>query len=47
LGKACEEAGLNEEARGWYTLAITIDTLDAAAQEGLSRTGRSIVGSSR
>jgi tetratricopeptide (TPR) repeat protein len=47
LGKACEEAGMNEEARGWYTLAITIDALDASAQQGLSRMGRSIVGSSR
>ena len=47
LGKACEEAGLNEEARGWYTLAITIDALDASAQQGLSRMGRSIIGSSR
>jgi tetratricopeptide (TPR) repeat protein len=47
LGKACEEAGLNEEASGWYILAITIDALDASAQQGLSRIGRSIVGSSR
>jgi tetratricopeptide (TPR) repeat protein len=47
LGKACEEAGLNEEAKGWYTLAITIDAFDATAQQGLSRMGRSMIGSSR
>jgi tetratricopeptide (TPR) repeat protein len=41
LGKACEEAGLNEEAKGWYTLAITIDPLDGSAQEALYRLGRS------
>jgi tetratricopeptide (TPR) repeat protein len=37
LGKACEEAGLPEEARGWYTLAISIDPLNQAAQEALYR----------
>ncbi len=40
LGKACEDAGLNAEAEGWYTLAIMIDPLDASAQGGLFRLGR-------
>ena len=43
LGTACEEAGLLEEARGWYTLAITINPLDPTAQQALSRLGRSTV----
>jgi tetratricopeptide (TPR) repeat protein len=37
LGRACEEAGLPDEARGWYTLAISIDPLNQAAQEALYR----------
>jgi predicted Zn-dependent protease len=37
LGRACEEAGLPDEARGWYTLAISIDPLNQAAQEALFR----------
>jgi tetratricopeptide (TPR) repeat protein len=37
LGKACEAAGLGDEARGWYTLAISRDPLDAEAQRALSR----------
>jgi tetratricopeptide (TPR) repeat protein len=37
LGRASEDAGLREEARGWYTLAISVDPLDAAAQQGLAR----------
>ncbi len=37
LGRACAEAGLPEEARGWYTLAISIDPLNQAAQEALYR----------
>ncbi len=41
LGKACEEAGLTEEARGWYTLAITMNPLDTDAQQALARLGRS------
>jgi tetratricopeptide (TPR) repeat protein len=41
LGKACEEAGLNEEARGWHTLAITMNPLDTNAQQALARLGRS------
>ncbi|MFO0888935.1 MAG: tetratricopeptide repeat protein [Isosphaeraceae bacterium] len=39
LGKACEEAGLLEEARGWYKLAITMSPLDEEAQRALSRLG--------
>ena len=39
LGRACEEAGLPEEARGWYTLAISIDPLDAD-QPALARLGK-------
>jgi tetratricopeptide (TPR) repeat protein len=39
LGKACEDAGLVAEAKGWYTLAITINPLDLTAQEGLYRVG--------
>jgi tetratricopeptide (TPR) repeat protein len=37
LGRASEEAGLPEEARGWYTLAISIDALNQPAQEALFR----------
>jgi tetratricopeptide (TPR) repeat protein len=37
LGKACAAAGLYDEARGWYTLAIRRDPLDAEAQRALSR----------
>jgi tetratricopeptide (TPR) repeat protein len=37
LGKACEDAGLAEEARGWYTLAISIEPLNEAAQRALYR----------
>jgi tetratricopeptide (TPR) repeat protein len=37
LGKVSEEAGLIEEAKGWYTLAITFAPLDAAAQQALHR----------
>jgi tetratricopeptide (TPR) repeat protein len=37
LGQSCEEAGLVEEARGWYRLAITVSPLDADAQRALSR----------
>jgi tetratricopeptide (TPR) repeat protein len=40
LGKACEEAGLPDEARGWYGLAIAVNPLDAAAQQGLHRLRR-------
>ncbi len=37
LGKACEAAGLREEVRGWYELAIGQEPFDALAQQGLSR----------
>jgi tetratricopeptide (TPR) repeat protein len=37
IGSAFEDAGLNDEARGWYTLAITSNPLDAEAQRGLRR----------
>jgi tetratricopeptide (TPR) repeat protein len=40
LGEACEESGLIEEARGWYALAITINPVDADAQQALARLGR-------
>jgi tetratricopeptide (TPR) repeat protein len=39
LGTACREAGLNEEARGWYKLAITMNPLDSEAQRALGRLG--------
>jgi tetratricopeptide (TPR) repeat protein len=37
LGRTCEAAGLVEEARGWYLLAIGRDPLDSLAQQGLQR----------
>ncbi len=37
LGRACEAAGLVDEARGWYMLAIGRDPLDAEAQQALHR----------
>jgi tetratricopeptide (TPR) repeat protein len=37
LGRACEAAGLRDEARGWYGLAIDRDPLNAAAQQALYR----------
>jgi tetratricopeptide (TPR) repeat protein len=40
LGKACEDAGLVDEARGWYGLAIATNPLDGSAQQGLHRVGR-------
>jgi tetratricopeptide (TPR) repeat protein len=40
LGTACEEAGLLEEAKGWYTLAITLNPLDPTAQQALHRLGQ-------
>jgi tetratricopeptide (TPR) repeat protein len=36
LGKACEAAGLREEAKGWYALAIAREPLDSVAQQALS-----------
>ncbi len=37
LGKACEDAGLSEEARGWYALAVAANPLDRDVQQGLHR----------
>jgi tetratricopeptide (TPR) repeat protein len=37
LASACEAAGLTEEARHWYLLAVSRDPLDAKAQQGLFR----------
>ncbi len=37
LGRACEAAGLSDEARGWYSLAIVRNPLDSDAQRGLHR----------
>jgi tetratricopeptide (TPR) repeat protein len=35
LGQACERAGLIDEARGWYKLAINMDPLDRNSQSAL------------
>jgi tetratricopeptide (TPR) repeat protein len=40
LGKVFEDAGLDEEAKAWYSLAIATDPLDSSAQEGLYRMRR-------
>jgi tetratricopeptide (TPR) repeat protein len=40
LGATCEAAGLLEEARGWYRLAIDRDPLDSRAQAALYRLDR-------
>ncbi len=37
LGGACEAAGLRDEARGWYSLAIDRNPMDTAAQQALYR----------
>ena len=37
LGRACEAAGLADEARGWYQLAIELDPLNSEAQRALGR----------
>ena len=37
FGRTCEAAGLLDEARGWYLLAISRDPLDAEAQQALKR----------
>jgi tetratricopeptide (TPR) repeat protein len=39
LGRTCEAAGLLDEARGWYLLAIGRDPLDAESQQALRRLG--------
>jgi predicted Zn-dependent protease len=41
LGRLCEAAGLIDEARGWHTLAITMNPLDTGSQQALARLGRS------
>jgi tetratricopeptide (TPR) repeat protein len=45
LGKACEEAGLLDEARGWYARAIAVNPLDTTSQQGLHRLARTDGGS--
>jgi hypothetical protein len=37
LGRACEAAGLSDEARGWYMLAINRRPTDSEAQQALRR----------
>ena len=37
LGEACEQAGLREEAKCWYTLAIAANPVDSGAQRALYR----------
>ena len=37
LGEACAALGRSEEARAWYGLAISLDPLDALAQQALFR----------
>jgi tetratricopeptide (TPR) repeat protein len=37
LGRTCEAAGLVDEARGWYLLAIGRDPLNTEAQQALRR----------
>ena len=44
LGKACEDAGLVDEARGWYGRAIAANPLEETAQQGLRRLDRSTDG---
>ena len=39
LGRTCEAAGLLDEARGWYLLAIGRDPLNAESQQALGRLG--------
>jgi tetratricopeptide (TPR) repeat protein len=41
LGKSCEDAGLLDEARGWYTLAIAMNPVDSESQKALARLGKS------
>ena len=47
LGRACEAAGLNDEARGWYLLAIGHDPLDSESQQALRRLGEAGMRKSR
>lgn len=44
LGRACEEAGLLDEAKGWFTLAISRDPLDSEAQRALHRLRLALAG---
>ena len=37
LGRSCEAAGLLDESRGWYLLAISRDPLDSEPQQALLR----------
>jgi tetratricopeptide (TPR) repeat protein len=37
IAKACEVAGLLDEARGWFLIAVAKDPLDVEAQRGLHR----------
>jgi tetratricopeptide (TPR) repeat protein len=37
LGRSCEAAGLLDESRGWYLLAISRNPLDSEAQQALLR----------
>jgi tetratricopeptide (TPR) repeat protein len=37
LGRTCEAAGLRDEARGWYMLAISREPLNLEAQQALPR----------
>jgi tetratricopeptide (TPR) repeat protein len=37
LGRTCEAAGLTDESRGWYMLAIAREPLNAEAQQALRR----------
>jgi tetratricopeptide (TPR) repeat protein len=39
FARACEAAGLTQEARRWYALAVSRDPLDSEAQHGLHRLG--------
>jgi tetratricopeptide (TPR) repeat protein len=41
IARACEDAGLNDEARAWYDLIIRTDPLDRAGQAGVARMKRS------
>jgi tetratricopeptide (TPR) repeat protein len=40
MASACEAAGLTEEARHWYLLAVSRDPLDTTAQQGLFRVSK-------
>ncbi|WP_165220201.1 tetratricopeptide repeat protein [Aquisphaera insulae] len=40
VARACEAAGLTDEARGWYSLVIAASPLDSEAQQALARLPR-------